>query len=49
MSRVGYVYDPFMSNHKDPFDASYKDPTDTTKTTVNKHPEQPDRIHRIYQ
>lgn len=40
MSRIGYVYDPFMSNHKDPFD---------TKTSGSKHPEQPDRIHRIYQ
>ena len=47
MNKIGYVYDPFMANHKDPFDAYYKDPTDVK--TPNKHPEQPNRIHRIYQ
>ena len=39
MNKIGYVYDPFMANHKDPFDAKLP----------NKHPEQPNRIHRIYQ
>ena len=42
MKRVGYVYDPFMSNHESPG-------TEEDAILGEKHPEQPDRIHRIYQ